>query len=110
MTSERSTSPPFVFPTSGELPHRDASAGIALGKAGMRGAYQAGVAHALVMCGYYPCVVGTTSSGGLAGTVLALASELDDQGRRMELVSDHIKAWERNPGEHVLEGLINGPP
>ncbi|WP_437821094.1 patatin-like phospholipase family protein [Sorangium sp. So ce1078] len=109
MNSPREQDSSFIFPSSEPLPIHDEHAGIAMGKSGLRGVYMAGVVHAFVICGYYPGTVVGTSAGCLAGTVLALAGELRSQAERLALVSEHLDAWMRNPGEHVLTCLSEGP-
>ncbi|WP_437493765.1 patatin-like phospholipase family protein [Sorangium sp. So ce1014] len=109
MNSRRETDSSFIFPSSEPLPIHDEHAGIALGRSGLRGVYMAGVVHAFVVCGYYPGTVVGTSAGCLAGTVLAIAGEARSQAERLALVSEHLDAWMRNPGEHILTCLSEGP-
>lgn len=104
MVSAKNGTNDFVFPTQGSLPHHDPDAGISLGKSGIRGIFQAGVAHALVMCGYYPGVVAGTSGGSINGTVLALAGELSSQAERLSLVEANLDAW-ASAGERVFSEL-----
>ncbi len=118
-TSENSRRPPFEFRDPTKLPYIDDDAGIALMKAGMRGIFHAGVVHAFVMCGYYPRAISGTSAGALAGGILAMAVEIPEQPRRMQLVRDFIDAWcgrsrmvngkPENPAEYVFEQLATGP-
>ena len=96
---------PFHFSRDWDLPYRDPDSGIAFGKAGMRGVYQVGVAHAFALSGYYPTSVAGTSSGALAATVLAAAAEHDAPEDALAVVADFARAWLENPGQQVLDRI-----
>lgn len=96
----------FHFPADGTLPCRDRDAGIAFGKGGMRGVFQAGVVHGFVISGYFPQALSGTSVGSLAATALALAAELKTQRDRLELVGDLVAGWQRNPAEQIVRALL----
>ena len=98
---------PFVFGDDRSLPHHDLDAGVAFGKAGMRGVYQVGVVHAFVLSGYYPTTVAGTSSGALAGTVLAAAGAKPDPESAMQVVADFVAAWLDDPGQKVFDRLLD---
>lgn len=99
----------FHFPAGpgeGPLPFCDPDAGIAFGKGGMRGVFQAGVVHGFVISGYFPQALSGTSVGCLAATALALAAELKTQRDRLELVGDLVAGWLRNPAEQITRALL----
>ncbi len=75
----------------------------------MRGIFQAGLVHAFIVSGYFPGVIAGTSAGCITGTVLALAAQIEDPARRLQLAADHIAAWQRNPAETVRRNLVRGP-
>lgn len=97
--------PPFRFPLRADSwPVRDPDVGIAFPKGGMHGTFHAGVVHAFVMSGYLPKQVGGSSMGAYAATALAIASQEDDQARRLGLVRELIELWrgkeERGERQH----------
>lgn len=102
----------FTFPEGAALPVHDDLAGIAFGDGGMRGAFHAGVIHALVTSGYFPRVVAGTSVGSLAGAVLCAAADRTGPGdgdARRALVDDWLATWiDRQPGR-ALWGQLLGP-
>ena len=97
------TPPPFRFPLRApSWPVRDPDVGIAFPKGGMHGTFHAGVVHAFVMSGYLPGQAGGSSMGAYAATLMAMASERDDQAERMGLVRDLIAIWRGQIGRaHV---------
>jgi predicted acylesterase/phospholipase RssA len=97
------------IPDQSPFPLRDPAAGIVFRKGGARGVYQAGVVHGFVLSGYFPETIAGTSVGSLSGAVLALAAEIEDQRRRMSLLSEFLDAWLKNPGADVLDALRRGP-
>lgn len=102
----------FTFPAGAALPVHDPLAGIAFGDGGMRGAFHAGVVHALVTSGYFPRMVAGTSIGSLAGAVLCAAADRTGPGdgdARRALVDDWLATWvEGEPGRALWRELL-GP-
>ncbi|MFO0602086.1 MAG: patatin-like phospholipase family protein [Polyangiales bacterium] len=102
----------FTFPAGASLPVHDGLAGIAFGDGGMRGAFHAGVIHALVTSGYFPRMVAGTSIGSLAGAVLCAAADRtgpEDGDARRALVDDWLATWvEGEPGRALWRELL-GP-
>ncbi len=95
------------LPLDAQLPYFAEEGGIAFGKAGMRGVYQTGLVHALVISGYYPGTAAGTSIGALNATLLAMAADLETQAERLELLEDFIGAWLANPARAIVDRLMS---